>query len=114
MAFDWREYLTLARDLQAGRASSVSQEAIDRCTISRAYYAAFGRARNFAELRLGFPEMEEADVHGKLIRHLRPRRTWGHVATKLAALRLWRDQCDYDAELPEDIRRMVEATLEQA
>ncbi len=40
MAFDWRDYLLLAEDL----ATRQGDEAAARSAISRAYYAALGRA----------------------------------------------------------------------
>lgn len=44
MMFDWDEYLRLARHLvQDGAAPS--EEALQRCATSRAYYAAFWKAR---------------------------------------------------------------------
>ena len=46
MNFDWSEYLNLAQEL-AGRPTSLSnEEARLRSAISRAYYAAFCKARN--------------------------------------------------------------------
>lgn len=46
MSFDWREYLTLAEEL-AGRAKiAPAEEARLRSAVSRAYYAAFCKARN--------------------------------------------------------------------
>ncbi len=46
MTFDWAEYLNLAQEL-AGRATTPStREARMRSAVSRAYYAAFCKARN--------------------------------------------------------------------
>ena len=42
MSFDWAEYLILARQLQRS-----GEEAKLRTAISRAYYAAFCKARNY-------------------------------------------------------------------
>jgi hypothetical protein len=41
MNFNWAEYLTLARALAKFPNLGVSADAIMRCAISRAYYAAF-------------------------------------------------------------------------
>ena len=41
MAFDWSEYLALARHLQGQESSRFSQEAALRCSISRAYLLLF-------------------------------------------------------------------------
>jgi uncharacterized protein (UPF0332 family) len=47
--FDWREYLNLARFLLYLESLGISKEALYRCAVSRAYYSAFGWARNYAE-----------------------------------------------------------------
>ena len=44
MAFDWSSYLDLADELAA-----FTEEAAQRSAISRAYYAALGKAREFLE-----------------------------------------------------------------
>jgi RNA-splicing ligase RtcB len=54
MPFDWREYLNLARQLAGLQGSDYSQEAVERSAVSRAYYAAFCWARNYAEKNRGF------------------------------------------------------------
>lgn len=49
MSFDWSEYLVLAQELttRATQATSSSkQEAMLRCAVSRAYFAAFGGVQN--------------------------------------------------------------------
>lgn len=52
MTFDWTEFLKLARELQE-RADDAdlpfAPEAAKRTAVSRAYYAAFCHARNYAE-----------------------------------------------------------------
>lgn len=47
MSFDWSQYLDIARELaeQAENAPHPLQEAKYRASISRAYYAVFGKAR---------------------------------------------------------------------
>lgn len=46
MSFNWSEYLTLAKELTSKSTTSPIQEAHLRSAISRAYYAAFCKARN--------------------------------------------------------------------
>lgn len=48
MSFDWSQYLDVAQELaeQAKKAPFPLQEARYRASISRAYYAVFGKARN--------------------------------------------------------------------
>jgi hypothetical protein len=48
MAFDWHEFLLLARWLQAqGTSIGISGEAVARCAMGRAYYAAYGHAHRY-------------------------------------------------------------------
>ena len=48
MSFAWREYLTVAEALLRARNTFAPPEARYRTAISRAYYAAYGAARNHA------------------------------------------------------------------
>ena len=49
MSFDWSQYFDVSRELaeQAKNAPPPLQEARLRASISRAYYAVFGQARNY-------------------------------------------------------------------
>lgn len=49
MSFDWSQYFDVSRELadQARNAPAPLQEARLRLSISRAYYALFGQARNY-------------------------------------------------------------------
>lgn len=58
MAFDWTQYLILARELS----SRTEESAALRSTISRAYYAAFKTAEHFCE-RNGFPPVNTGHPH---------------------------------------------------
>jgi hypothetical protein len=99
MAFDWSEYLTLARHLQGQVNGSFGQEAALRCAISRAYYAAFCHARNYARDCQGFAPTYKAQDHGLVREHFK-RRGNVIIATSLDQLRQWRNQCDYDDSIP--------------
>jgi uncharacterized protein (UPF0332 family) len=99
MPFDWREYLELARELAGLRGSGYSQETADRSAVSRAYYAAFCWARNYAEAKLGFRSQKTADDHKLLREHLK-RQGHQELASDLNRLRVWRNNCDYDDDVP--------------
>jgi len=47
MTFDWSEYLKLAQELAGQTVSPANEEAKLRSSVSRAYYAAFCKARNY-------------------------------------------------------------------
>lgn len=96
MPFDWRDYLALAKSLQASPPASVSKEAVDRATISRAYYAAFCFALNYARDRHQFVVKGNGADHGNLLAHFRNRSAHADIAQRLGALRDWRNTCDYD------------------
>lgn len=93
MPFNWKEYLSLALFLQ-GRANNYSQEASFRCAASRAYYAAFCHARNYARDWHGFEPTYDYDDH-KLVRE--DFRNWQmtNISDWLLRLRQWRNACDY-------------------
>lgn len=99
MSFDWREYLELAQALTAQAGSGYSKEAAKRSAISRAYYAAFCWARNYAEANWGFQRTATAEDHGRLREHLRRQRRM-QLASDLNKLRGWRNACDYDDKVP--------------
>lgn len=67
MGFDWKEYLILAQFLGGDSGISYSDEAARRAAVSRAYYAAFCFARNYASSRLGFTPTKTGKDHGNLI-----------------------------------------------
>lgn len=92
--FDWCDYLEIARYLNQGPPPALA-EAAGRCAVSRAYYASFGHARRYASRYLGFRPLFRAKDHELLAVHLR-QRGMDDVADELEALRLWRNECDYD------------------
>ena len=97
--FDWRDYLGLANDLSSGPQGAVvsvrMSEAASRCAVSRAYYAAFCHARNYAVAHLGFVPTNKGSDHWLLRQHFtnRGRRD---IANRLRRLHDWRKQGDYD------------------
>ncbi len=62
MSFDWTEYLGLAKELAGYGKTPASEEARLRSTVSRAYYAAFGVARNTSRHQEGIA-LPRGDVH---------------------------------------------------
>ena len=97
MEFEWREFLALANFLKGHQGEGYSVEASHRTAISRAYYAAFCSARNYAQSRLSFEPQGDAGDHGRLKAHFKQLRgRWFEVASKLDRLRLWRNMCDYE------------------
>lgn len=101
MAFDWNEFLKLARYLAAKCQgdTGLDDEALQRCAVSRAYYAAFCHARNYARDNLRYVPTDDWDDHKQLRHHFKK---WGKpsISTELEQLRQWRNDCDYKDTAP--------------
>jgi hypothetical protein len=96
MPFDWKQYLDLAQFLLAQAGVGTAIESAQRGCVSKAYYAAFNYARQYATNYLGFiastkPEDRSQD-HGRLRAHLIKRRR-RRVADTLNGLRNLRNDC---------------------
>jgi hypothetical protein len=98
MPFDWREYYRLASSILGGTETGYSADAAARCAISRAYFAAFCWARNYAVEKMGFIRTDDERDHGRLRNHFKQANNFG-LAEKLDDLRNWRNDCDYKEEL---------------
>ena len=100
MTFNWGDYLALAEEL-AGKKATASQEAKLRCSISRAYYAAFCSARNHLRGK-GHQIPETAEAHLRVRKILRNRR--GSLSKQLESdldrLRKDRNDADYRDQFP--------------
>ena len=102
MAFEWHQFLDVARKLQQEAVSSKNDtEAFQRSAVGRAYYAAFCHARNYAVRYLGYDIKGFGDHHGAVRAHLKKRRRNGDAA-RLDMLRQWRNEADYADDLPWD------------
>ena len=110
--FNWADYLALARSLAQFPDLGVNDETILRCAISRAYYAAFCHARNYARDRHGLALRYNGEDHFLVKKHFTTRRAQG-VALKLDQLRLMRNQCDY-ADAMTDLTKLLPRALAEA
>ncbi len=114
MPFDWKEFLELARNLAGQTGTGYSKEAADRTSVSRAYYAAFCYARNYAEKHLGFKPQRTAADHQRLKNHfIGLGGVWADRGEDLDDLRKWRNQCDYD-NLVHGLQELVANALDSA
>ncbi len=105
-AFDWREYLELAKSLEHFQGEGFSQEAVERAGVSRAYYALFCTLREYASRYMNFDPTGDHEDHQRLREHLRQnrQRNW---AQDLGRLRQWRNACDYENEIEPDQRKWM-------
>ncbi len=112
MSFDWKEYLELAKRLIGQPGAGYSQEAAERSAVSRAYYAAFCWARNYAKANLGFRPTGGAEDHRRLREHL-GQSDRSQLASHLNRLRGWRNACDYNDRVL-GLSRMVNVAIRVA
>jgi hypothetical protein len=98
MTFDWKEYFALAVFLENQAGAGFTVEATTRCAVSRAYYAAFCYARNYAEAKLGYVRLKGGQDHRGVREHYKKRGMYP-IANKLGTLYRWRGDCDYEDEM---------------
>ncbi len=114
VGFDWWEFLELAQHLQGQSGPRYSVEASNRSAVSRAYYAAFCSARNFAQEQQGFQVTHTAKDHARLVEHFKQQGgQWIRLAATLERLRRWRNECDYQ-DCVEDLQWVVASALRDA
>jgi hypothetical protein len=104
--FEWLDLLTLARQLHGlatSRAAGWPVEAACRSAVSRAYFAAFNYALEYAVTYLDFVPLarveDRGQDHGRLRAHLQRKRR-ANAARSLQRLRDYRNACDYERPLP--------------
>src|SRR5947208_9719093 len=97
MSFDWSEYLTLAQELTSKSTTSPIPEAHLRCAISRAYYAAFCKARNLLLNKDGYLTPKGTNVHWDVVDKFENSNdaTRRYIGTLLRNLRSIRNIVDY-------------------
>ena len=107
MSFAWREYLTVAEALFQQRGTLADTEACCRAAISRAYYAAYGAARNYARDREGLRLAQTGRDHRQVLLHYRQAPDAPHQALGALLFRLRRDRtlADYADTLSDAVPR---------
>ena len=99
MAFDWKSLVEVAKELSRQAAGSSHPEAFYRSALSRAYFGAYGHAREYAAKFLGFVPRQASEDHGRLRAHLQRKRRSGD-ADRVGILRQLRNEADYESEFP--------------
>jgi hypothetical protein len=102
MPFAWSEYLKLAQYLKEHPDVSNVPEAAYRCAISRAYYATYHSAYQYACSWLNFRPTKGTE-HQDLVDHFKYtlgkiNLRWKTVGDRLGTLKRWRHHCDYMSE----------------
>lgn len=113
MSFDWSETLYLAQDLIGKLTKIFSEEAKLRSALSRAYYAAFCKARNYLQDNTPFIASTSKDTHWDVLNQfLNDSNTVRRqIGWDLRFLFNYRKQADYDNNFPRLSLQMVEAAL---
>jgi hypothetical protein len=111
MAFDWGKYLELAEILKGLGNSNPQRDECLRSATSRAYYAAFCYARNFARDNEEFHPAYTAEDHKEVRRYYQSRKPL--IARGLSSLRGNRNLCDYQDSVG-NLSRIVEDSISEA
>jgi len=110
MVFAWKDYLELATVLKA-QGEAFQQESCFRSATSRAYYAAYCHARNWAANH-GFIVRNKPGDHADLQVHFKKTKK-ADIANKLDDLRKWRNRCDYRDKVS-DPRLLAKKAIKEA
>lgn len=102
MAFNWKDFLVFAENINANPDTPGPREAALRSTASRAYYAAFRAALELGE-KGGYVPTHTGEDHNKIRGYFRnilpPHEKAKTISTQLERLHDLRRQADYDNSL---------------
>jgi len=112
MPFDWKEYLNISRYLYGDSSIKITREGSIRTAVSRAYYAAFCHAKNYAINKFSFKPSGYGSDHSA-VRICYSKTRLSAVAKLLADLYGWRQQCDYNDQVG-DIESMCDSAIDRA
>lgn len=98
MSFDWSEYLKIANKLVQAKSTFYASEGCQRTAISRAYYAAYCKARNLARDRGWVTLTKSAKDHSIVKNHFQNsrQRNKSRIGVILDRLRDDRNDADYE------------------
>jgi uncharacterized protein (UPF0332 family) len=116
MSFDWEEFLILAHELVGKSTRSAHEDAKMRSAISRAYYAAFNRAKSYLidkDYDRSIPTDGRAheEVKNKFLNHDDERRQ--RIGTNLERILKDRKRADYNNTF-QNLPVQVSLVLKQA
>lgn len=119
MAFDWNDYLTIAKELKTdtdGQPNSNSVEAKRRTAISRAYYSVYHLAIDYAKTNLGYtptqygPNQAHSDIRSVYQSQL-ANPDHQEVCKMLFKLHKARKNCDYDEGDLGNVQSLLTSTI---
>lgn len=111
-AFTWKDYLEIARKLQANQFENLSEASL-RSAVSRAYYAAFHHAQDWLKKQPGQHYFsEDAKAHDEVINDLK-RCHYTTISDELFYLKRFRRKCDYELEVY-NLERIARTAISQS
>jgi hypothetical protein len=116
MSFQWRDYLTVAAALIQARNTFAPAEGRYRAAISRAYYAAYGAARNHARDHEGYSPVPTGRDHGLVAAHYLAGTTRTHhkIGRILERLLLERHRADYQDDFSQPLRPLAQLAIQES
>jgi hypothetical protein len=116
MSFAWQAYLTVAEALIRARNTFAPPEARYRAAISRAYYAAYGAARNHARDYEGYVPVLAGRDHSLVAAHYQAgaSRTHHKIDQILQRLIYDRHRADYADHIDGNLRTMAQVDVQEA
>lgn len=116
MAYNWKDFLTLAENLFSSDENPGPHEAVMRSSVSRAYYAAFCTALEIGKQK-GFSSTRKGD-HSNIrqyFRNLKPTSKEAlDISTQLDRLHKMRCKADYDDDLGQPPKTMANNAINLA
>ena len=97
--FNWNEFYQLAAHLNHDYSFSC-QEAVQRTIVSRAYYAAFGMAKEVLEHKYKIIVPQNAASHKNILMEYK-KQGRDDISDPLKELREYRNCCDYNKNVQE-------------
>jgi uncharacterized protein (UPF0332 family) len=109
MSFEWEDFKTLAFEL----CDRSDDEASQRTAISRFYYAAFCRLRDYIILTDKHEFKKDSNIHTEVIKYLinehRYIAEYGKIGRKLRRLRKNRNIADYESDMENKETLIIES-----
>lgn len=112
MSFDWSHYIDIALELFRQSSNSVHTDADLRCSISRAYYGTFHKARHLLYNKWGVTVSNSAGAHSE-VRIAFNHKKYKKIAANLNRMRIDRNLADYTDSVP-DLKDMAIENLKRA
>lgn len=120
MDFNWEDYLYLAQALKNLNSFDSLEALLDKCgdeaclrsAVSRAYYATYCFARNYAIENLQFTRRDNPSDHWRLRTKFKDK-GFPDIASDLDEMRQWRNNCDYEDKVS-NLPNICESAIEDA